>query len=60
MELRGEHLVLTSVGLESAEALLPAFNGDEQFNVWSDFPNNMSLDDVRQSGNLCCARHYRS
>ena len=48
MELRGEHLVLTSVGLESAEALLPAFNGDEQFNVWSDFPNNMSLDDVRQ------------
>ncbi len=48
MELCEKHLVLTCVGLESAEVLLPAFNGDEQFNVWSNFPNNMSLEDVCQ------------
>ena len=32
MELCGDHLVLTSVTIEEAPVLLPAFNGDEQFN----------------------------
>ncbi len=35
MELRGKRLMLRDVGIEDAEVLLPAFNGDEQFNVWS-------------------------
>ena len=35
MKLCGEHLVLTSATIEEAPVLLPAFNGDEQFNQWS-------------------------
>jgi len=42
MELRGEHLVLTSVIVEEAPALLPAFNGDEQFNRWSGHTSDLT------------------
>ncbi len=47
MELRGKHLKLESVGLEAAEALLPAYNGDARFNVWSGFDPVLTLDQVR-------------
>ncbi len=45
-ELTGPRLTLTSVGMEAAEELLPAFNGDAQFNAWSGTPV-MTLDAVR-------------
>jgi RimJ/RimL family protein N-acetyltransferase len=48
MEIRGKHLVLTSTGLDDAEVLLPVFNGDKQFNMWSGFPSDMTLDDVQR------------
>jgi RimJ/RimL family protein N-acetyltransferase len=35
MKLHGERLILTSVTDDIAEVLLPAYNGDEQFNLWS-------------------------
>ncbi len=47
MELYGARLVLTSASLDDAEALLPAFNGDEQFNRWSGDGPVLSLDLVR-------------
>jgi len=46
MELRGEHLVLTSATIEEASALLPAFNGDEQFNRWSGHASDLTLAQV--------------
>lgn len=47
MELQEVHLKLTSVSLEAAEELLPAYNGDAQFNVWSGFSPALTLDLVR-------------
>ena len=46
MELRGDHLVLTSVTIEEAPVLLPAFNGDEQFNQWSGHVSALTLAQV--------------
>ena len=46
MELRGDHLVLTSVTIEKAPVLLPAFNGDEQFNQWSGHASDLTLAQV--------------
>ena len=46
MELHGKRLVLSNVGIEDAEALLPAFNGDEQFNLWSGLGSTMSLAEI--------------
>ena len=47
MELRGEHVVLTSVTIEEAPVLLPAFNGDEQFNQWSEHASGLTLAQVQ-------------
>ena len=47
MELRGEHLVLTSVTIEEAPVLLPAFNGDKQFNQWSGHASDLTLAQVQ-------------
>ena len=47
MELRGERLVLTSVTIEEAPVLLPAFNGDEQFNRWSGHTSAWALEQVQ-------------
>jgi len=46
MDLHGEHLVLTSVTIEEAPVLLPAFNGDEQFNQWSGHASDLTLAQV--------------
>lgn len=46
IELTDARITLTSVGMEAAEELLPAFNGDAQFNAWSGTPE-MTLDAVR-------------
>jgi RimJ/RimL family protein N-acetyltransferase len=47
MELRGERLVLTSITIEEAPVLLPAFNGDEQFNQWSGHASGLTLEQVQ-------------
>ncbi len=47
MELRGEHVVLTSVTIEEAPVLLPAFNGDERFNQWSGHASDLTLAQVQ-------------
>jgi len=47
MELRGKYLVLKDVGIHDAEMLLPVFNSDEQFNMWSGLAPTMSLETVR-------------
>lgn len=47
MELRGKHVVLTSASIEDAPALLPAFNGDEQFNQWSGHASALTLAQVQ-------------
>ena len=47
MELRGDHLVLTSVTIEEAPVPLPAFNGDEQFNQWSGHASGLTLEQVQ-------------
>ena len=47
MELRGERLVLTSVTIKEASVLLPAFNGDEQFNRWSGHTSDWTLEQVQ-------------
>ena len=47
MELRGERLVLTSVTIEEAPVLLPAFNGDELFNQWSGHASGLTLEQVQ-------------
>lgn len=47
MELCGERLVLTSVTIEEAPSLLPAFNGDEQFNRWCGHVAGLTLEEVR-------------
>jgi hypothetical protein len=47
MELRGEHVVLTSVTIEEAPVLLPAFNGDERFNQWSGHTSDLTLAQVQ-------------
>lgn len=47
MELRGSHVILTKAGLEEASALLAAYNGDEQFNVWSGFAPKITLSEVQ-------------
>ncbi len=46
MKLYGERLVLTSATIEDAPALLPAFNGDEQFNQWSGHASDLTLAQV--------------
>ena len=46
MELRGKRLTLSIASMEDAEVLLPAFNGDEQFNLWSGLGPAMSLAQV--------------
>ena len=44
----GNDLTLIAVGIESAQELLPAFNGDAQFLRWSGYPSGMmSLQEVR-------------
>ena len=47
MELHGERLVLTSVTVEEASVMLPAFNGDEQFNQWSGHASGLTLAQVQ-------------
>lgn len=48
MNLLGNNLTLISMSVESAEELLPAFNGDAQFLRWSGYPSGMmSLPQVR-------------
>ena len=48
MNVHGNSLTLIRVGIESAEELLPAFNGDEQFLRWSGYPcGTMTLSQVR-------------
>ena len=47
MELCGEHLVLTGVTIEEAPALVPAYNGDEQFNQWSGHATALTLAQVQ-------------
>src|SRR5947207_12476908 len=47
MELRGERLVLTSVTIEEAPVMIPAFNGDEQFNQWSGHASGLTLAQVQ-------------
>lgn len=48
MEFYGKRIKLTRVGIESAEALLPAYNGDEQFLRWSGHSSGkMSLEAVQ-------------
>jgi RimJ/RimL family protein N-acetyltransferase len=47
MELRGKRLVLASIGLDEAEEILPAYNGDEQFNLWRDGKPAIDLEAVR-------------
>jgi len=47
MEVRGERLVLTSVTIEEAPVMLPAFNGDEQFNQWSGHASGLTLAQVQ-------------
>ncbi|GHO77607.1 hypothetical protein KSD_53780 [Ktedonobacter sp. SOSP1-85] len=48
MNLLGNNLTLISAGVESAEELLPAFNGDAQFLRWSGYSSGMmSLSQVR-------------
>lgn len=47
MKLRGAHVTLTQMGLEAASALLPAFSGDEQFNVWSGYAAGLTLAEVQ-------------
>jgi RimJ/RimL family protein N-acetyltransferase len=47
MELLGERLVLTSVTIEEAPVLLPAFNGDEQFNQWGGHVSDLTLEQVQ-------------
>ena len=42
-ELCGKHLTLTSTDIKAVEMLAPAFNGDEQFNLWSGYGSTMSL-----------------
>lgn len=45
--LRGPRLVLVSVGVEVAEALGPAYNGDPRFSAWSGAPAALDLDQIR-------------
>jgi RimJ/RimL family protein N-acetyltransferase len=47
MELCGARLVLTSVTIEEAPVLLPALNGDEQFNQWSGHASGLTLEQVQ-------------
>ncbi len=48
MNLFGNDLTLIAVGIESAQELLPAFNGDAQYLRWSGYPSGMmSLQEVR-------------
>jgi RimJ/RimL family protein N-acetyltransferase len=47
MELRGERLLLTDIGLEAAAEILPAYNGDAQFNLWRDGRPVVDLEAVR-------------
>lgn len=47
MELHGKHLVLTSVTIEEAPILLPAFNGDEQFNQWTGHASGLTLEQIQ-------------
>ena len=60
MQVYGEHLVLTSVTIEQAPTLVPAFNGDEQFNHWSGYASALThaqvhadmLETLNQSGGM--------
>jgi len=45
--LRGPRLVLASVGVEAADALEPAYNGDPRFSAWSGAPTALTLDQIR-------------
>lgn len=47
-ELRDTHLTLTRGSLEIAPALLPAFNGDEQFNIWSGYGSEMTMAETQK------------
>jgi RimJ/RimL family protein N-acetyltransferase len=47
MELYGKRLVLTSVTIEEVPVMLPAFNGDEQFNQWSGHASGLTLAQVQ-------------
>ncbi|EFH80486.1 GNAT family N-acetyltransferase [Ktedonobacter racemifer] len=48
MNILGNNLTLILASAESAEELLPAFNGDAQFLRWSGYPSGMmSLSQVR-------------
>ena len=46
MELRSKRLTLKDASVNDAEALLPVFNGDEQFNIWSGIGPTMSLEAI--------------
>ena len=47
MELHGKRLTLKIASINDAEVLLPIFNSDEQFNIWSGLEPTMSLEAVR-------------
>lgn len=36
MQLQSKLMTLTSVGIDAAPELVPAYNGDAQFNIWRD------------------------
>ena len=62
MNVHGNSLRLIRVGIESAEELLPAFNGDEQFLRWSGYPSGtMTLsqvgDDIQEMSAVLGAKH---
>ncbi len=46
MRLQGNRLTLTSKTIEDAQTLLPAFNGDTQFNEWRNRPQGLVLNDA--------------
>ncbi len=46
--LQGKNIALLAVGAEAAEDLLPAYNGDEQFNIWSGDEPHISLAAVQR------------
>jgi RimJ/RimL family protein N-acetyltransferase len=57
MNILGKKVSLILASVESAEELLPAFNGDAQFLRWSGYPSGMmslsqARDDIRETSEL--------
>lgn len=47
MKLVGERVTLTDIGIEDAAQVVPAYNGDEQFNLMRDGKPTIDLEAVR-------------